>query len=49
MTSDEIIRKLGILSVTALMCGIAGCNTVEGIGEDVEAAGEEIEEEAQEF
>jgi predicted small secreted protein len=26
---------------------VAGCNTAEGIGEDVEAAGEAIEEEAE--
>ena len=49
MASSEIIRKLGIVSIAALLCGIAGCNTVEGIGEDVEAAGEEIDEEAEEF
>lgn len=49
MTSEEMIRKLSILSIAALMAGIAGCNTVEGVGEDVEAAGEAIEEEAEEF
>lgn len=49
MAPNETMRKLGILSLTALLVGIAGCNTVEGIGEDVEAAGEAIEEEAEEF
>lgn len=28
--------------------GLAACNTMEGIGEDVEAAGETVEEEAEE-
>lgn len=27
--------------------GLSGCNTMEGAGEDVEAAGEKIEEEAE--
>lgn len=42
----EILRKLGIVSVIALMAGIAGCNTVEGVGEDIEAAGDAISDEA---
>ena len=48
MTFDETFRKLGIVSAAALLAGIAGCNTIEGVGEDVEAAGEAIEEEAEE-
>lgn len=30
-----------------LAAGIAGCNTMEGAGEDIEQAGENIEEEAE--
>ncbi|XKH01575.1 entericidin A/B family lipoprotein [Marinobacter nauticus] len=28
--------------------GLAGCNTMEGVGEDMEEAGEAIEQEAEE-
>lgn len=39
-----------ILSVGFLMAALAGslsaCNTVEGAGKDIESAGEEIQEEA---
>lgn len=28
--------------------GLAGCNTVEGFGEDLEAAGDNLEDEAEE-
>lgn len=31
-----------------LAAGLAGCNTLEGAGEDIEQAGESIEEEAEE-
>jgi entericidin A len=41
-----------ILSVGFLLASIAGslsaCNTVEGAGKDIEAAGDEIQEEANE-
>lgn len=30
-----------------LAAGLAGCNTMEGAGEDIEQAGENIEEEAE--
>jgi entericidin A len=49
MSLNEIIRSLGIASIAALLFGVAGCNTVEGFGEDVQSAGEEIEETAEEF
>jgi len=37
-----------VLSIAALLAAIclAGCNTMEGVGEDVEAAGSGIEEAA---
>lgn len=42
-------RKLGFAAAAALYAlSLAACNTVEGAGKDVEAAGEEIQEEAQE-
>ena len=39
---------LRALMLTLLMAlGLAGCNTIAGMGEDVEEAGESIEEEAE--
>ena len=44
----NIISKLYILlSSIVLAIGISGCNTIEGAGEDIQAAGEKIEEEAE--
>jgi predicted small secreted protein len=38
-----------MLLLTFLMgAGLAGCNTMEGLGQDVEEAGEAIEQEAEE-
>ena len=37
---------MGIAAFAAGLMTIAGCNTVEGFGEDVEAAGDAIEDEA---
>jgi entericidin B len=43
------LRKLAWLSLLACTVGgLAACNTVEGAGKDIEAAGEEIQEEADE-
>lgn len=42
-------RKLGFIAASALYAlTLAACNTVEGAGKDMEAAGEEIQEEAAE-
>jgi predicted small secreted protein len=42
-------RKLGFAAAAALYAfSLAACNTMEGAGKDVEAAGEEIQEEANE-
>jgi entericidin B len=32
----------------AFLFGVAGCNTVEGVGKDVKATGEKVEGEAKE-
>jgi len=42
------MRILTTLIFTLLFAGIAGCNTTRGIGQDVEAAGEGLEEVAEE-
>lgn len=36
------MRKLMILAATAAALFVAGCNTVEGIGRDVQAAGSAV-------
>jgi len=46
MPFNEIIRRIGAAALVAWALGLAACNTVEGIGEDVEAAGDAIEDEA---
>jgi predicted small secreted protein len=38
--------RMALLSAT--LFGLAACNTMKGVGEDVEEAGEEIQEEAEE-
>ena len=44
----QIVRKLTAALCLALMFGsLAACNTVEGAGKDVQKAGEEIEDAAQ--
>jgi predicted small secreted protein len=42
------MRACKWLPVAAAALLLAGCNTMEGFGEDVESAGEAIEEEAEE-
>ncbi len=41
-------QTLGVALAALFLAGLAGCNTMEGMGEDVESAGEAIEEEAEE-
>jgi len=41
------MKRLTIWLVLGLTFVLAGCNTMAGIGEDLEEAGEEIEEEAE--
>lgn len=41
-------RLLMLLGISSMAFLAAACNTIEGVGRDVEAAGEEIEEEASE-
>ncbi|ACV67638.1 entericidin A/B family lipoprotein [Desulfohalobium retbaense] len=45
----RIVPVLGIICVTVvLFFSTIGCNTIEGMGEDLEATGEAIEQEAEE-
>lgn len=41
------VMRTFLLSI-ALLFAVAGCNTMEGAGQDIEAAGENIEDEARE-
>ncbi|KAB7619544.1 entericidin A/B family lipoprotein [Alkalilimnicola sp. S0819] len=39
---------LAVLLLAGAGVGLAGCNTVEGVGEDVSAAGDKLDEAAEE-
>jgi predicted small secreted protein len=41
------MKTLGILAITFVFSITAACNTIQGIGEDVESVGETIATEAQ--
>ena len=40
-------RTLSLLFLSLITFSLAACNTVAGVGEDLQEAGEEIEEEAE--
>ncbi len=42
------MRILTAILTTAGLLVLAGCNTIEGVGEDLEEAGDEISEESRE-
>lgn len=44
------MRRLAFIAIFLQLAaiGLSGCNTVRGAGQDIEAAGQEIEEEANE-
>ena len=42
------MRKIVTLFLAAGALAVSACNTVEGFGEDVESAGSEVEEAAEE-
>lgn len=44
----NLAMKTFLLSL-ALAFGVAGCNTMEGAGEDIEAGGQAIQNEAEEY
>lgn len=47
--TQSTLRMLALLTLLlSLGAALAGCNTIRGAGQDVEAAGEAIEEEAEE-
>lgn len=37
---------VAFLTLAGITCFLSGCNTMSGVGEDLEEAGEEIQEEA---
>lgn len=41
-------RLLMIIALCSFTLGLAACNTMEGVGQDVKAGGEKLEEEADE-
>lgn len=55
--SDSYLRKPKVMSETKLLkwcapallaLALSGCNTIEGAGEDIEAVGDEMQEESRE-
>ena len=40
------MRKLVVLAALAVSLGVAGCNTVQGAGKDVQAAGAAVSDTA---
>lgn len=44
MSSEKLLALAVVLGMTA---GLAGCNTVEGVGRDVEGAGEAVQDTSQ--
>lgn len=41
-------KLLLVLSLCGFALGLAACNTMEGLGQDIQKGGEELEEEARE-
>jgi predicted small secreted protein len=48
MNNDNIKRLLAASFLALSLSSLAACNTVEGAGKDLERAGEEVQEEANE-
>jgi len=46
MRWSRFARLAGILSVAVLLGGLTACNTIEGAGQDIESAGDAIEDTA---
>jgi len=46
-SGDNQMRKLMVLAALAVSLGVAACNTVQGAGKDVSAAGHAVSDTAQ--
>lgn len=44
----KTLQRILLVLIVGSSVALSGCNTIEGAGEDIEAAGEVIEEEAEE-
>lgn len=40
------MKRLAVLALALLVVALAGCNTVEGLGKDIQKGGEKIEKSA---
>jgi entericidin B len=47
-TEGNIMKRMIALTLAAAYVFIAGCNTIQGAGKDIERGGEKIQSEAQE-
>ena len=44
---NDVLKKIaGIVAIAAVALGVTGCNTIEGAGKDVKAAGGAVEKAA---
>lgn len=46
MMSRDFLTRLVVLTISTVLLGAAGCNTMEGAGKDVEKAGDKIQDAA---
>ncbi len=43
-----MLRKLGrLIAISTFLIGVAGCNTIEGLGKDIKATGGAVEKAAE--
>lgn len=45
IVNTKVLRRVSVIMLTLMLC--AACATIDGIGQDVETAGEEIQEAAE--
>jgi predicted small secreted protein len=41
---ESFMKKLSVLIAASLVFFLSGCNTVKGVGQDIQKAGEKIED-----
>jgi predicted small secreted protein len=45
--NNSMIRKFAVLALLAMFATLIGCNTVKGVGKDVERTGEVVQDVAE--
>jgi predicted small secreted protein len=44
--TEAVMKRYALVAVAALVVAASGCNTMEGLGKDIQKAGEAIERKA---